>query len=151
MGTEEPQTRPNARTGEGEEETQPSGMNYLPDTDVLINALQHAQGWDRRLAELVRQGAGLACCAVTVAELLSGVHPAQLDAVEAFLGGLRWLETTPAIARRAGRLRYQYARRGTQLGLADTLIAATAMEYGLTLITGNRRHFPMPELWILPA
>lgn len=36
------------------------------------------------------------------------------------------------------------------LSLLDTLIAATALEYGLTLITANRRHFPMPDLLLYP-
>jgi predicted nucleic acid-binding protein len=30
------------------------------------------------------------------------------------------------------------------------LIAATALEHGLTLITHNRKHFPMPELSFHP-
>jgi predicted nucleic acid-binding protein len=50
------------------------------------------------------------------------------------------------MARQAGRWRHDYARRGVTLALPDLLIAATAVEYGLTLITDNRKHFLMPEL-----
>lgn len=43
-------------------------------------------------------------------------------------------------------LRNEAARRGTTLALADVIVAATALEYGLTLMTDNRKDFPIPEL-----
>jgi predicted nucleic acid-binding protein len=54
------------------------------------------------------------------------------------------------VAQRAGALRYEWARKGITLALTDTMIAATALQYGLTLITDNRKDFPMPELTIHP-
>ncbi len=51
---------------------------------------------------------------------------------------LRWSGTTPR-----GRLRFEYARQGLALSLPDMLIAATAPEYGLTLITDNQKQFPI--------
>ena len=50
------------------------------------------------------------------------------------------------MSQRAGRIKYEWARKGHSLSLADVLIAATALHYGLTLITDNVKHFPMPEL-----
>lgn len=41
-----------------------------------------------------------------------------------------------AIAERAGRL-----RRGSRMRTPDALIAATALEHGLALVTRNRRDF----------
>lgn len=63
---------------------------------------------------------------------------------------LSWYHATPSIARRAGRLRYEFGRQGLTIGLPDLLIAATALEYGLTLITENRKHFPMADLSLYP-
>ncbi len=123
---------------------------YLPDTNVLIDTLNGKRGQKEMLMNLVRQGHRLACCAVTVSELFSGIRPADLPKVETFISALSWQPTTPAIARRAGRWRHDYARQGVVLALADTLIAATAVEYGLTLITNNRKHFPMSELLLHP-
>jgi predicted nucleic acid-binding protein len=115
---------------------------FLPDTNILINALNGKRGHKELLNSLVLAGHRLACCAVTISELFSGIKPGDMAKVEAFVSGLLWYRTTPAIARQAGRWRYEYARRGVTLVLPDTLIAATALEYGLTLITNNQKYFP---------
>jgi len=39
---------------------------------------------------------------------------------------------------------------GRTLTLADTVIAAVAMERGCAVMTDNRRDFPMPELQLYP-
>ena len=119
---------------------------YLPDTNVLVDALNGKRSQKEMLANLILQGHQLACCAVTLSELFSGIRAADIHKVEEFVSALRWHQTTPTIARRAGRWRHDYAGQGVTLALADTLIAATAVEYGLTLITNNGKHFPMPEL-----
>jgi predicted nucleic acid-binding protein len=36
------------------------------------------------------------------------------------------------------------------LPLTDALIAATAVEHNATVVTGNVRDYPMPEVSILP-
>lgn len=123
---------------------------YLPDTNVLIDAFRNKR--DRRilLSRLISEGHTLACCDVTVAEVYAGMQSHEAEATDAFLSALVWYQTNRAIARRAGRLRFEYARQGRTLSLADTLIAATAIEHGLTLITANVKDFPMPELSLYP-
>lgn len=123
---------------------------YLVDTNILINALNQKRGHHELLNGLVNQGNRLACCTVILGELFTGIRPADLGKVEQFVSLLAWYGATPAIARRAGRLRFDYARQGVMLSLLDMLIAATALEHGLTLLTANRKHFPMPELALHP-
>ena len=123
-------------------------MTYLPDTNILINALNNKRGHRELLMQFVDQGHRLACCTVVVAELFSGVKPADLAKIEEFVSLLVWYPATPAIARRAGRWRFDWARQGITLSLADTLIAATAAEHRLKLITNNQKHFPMPDISI---
>ena len=72
--------------------------------------------------------------------------PHEAPHTDEFLSAFVWYGSSRGIARRAGRLRFEYARQGITLALADTLIAATVLEHDLTLITDNRKHFPMPEL-----
>jgi len=52
------------------------------------------------------------------------------------------------IAKLAGELRQKYAKKGKTLATADVIIAATAITYGLTLITKNVKHYPFSELEI---
>jgi predicted nucleic acid-binding protein len=46
----------------------------------------------------------------------------------------------------AGKLKSHWAKRGRTLTLADTVIAAIAIEERCALLTDNRKDFPMPEL-----
>ena len=68
----------------------------------------------------------------------------------ALLDALRSLAVGPSVADRAGRLIYEYAREGIQFSVPDALIAATAIEHELTLVTTNPGHFPIPELDVEP-
>jgi len=54
---------------------------------------------------------------------------------------VQWIEVDPPIADRAGALCAELERKGKPLDLHDVLIAATAFERNLTLVTRNTRHF----------
>lgn len=123
---------------------------YLPDTNVLVDALNGKRGCRELLRDLVFRGHQLACCDITLAEVYAGMRPHEAKRTDAFLDSLAWHETSRKIARRAGGLLFEWAREGITLSLTDALIAATALEHGLTLITQNRKHFPMPELSLYP-
>jgi len=63
----------------------------------------------------------------------------EVDLLTRFEG--RILPVTSAIADRWGRLDGQCQLKGTPLNTADGLIAATALEDDMTVITRNVRHF----------
>ncbi len=100
--------------------------DVLLDTDVLID---HMRG-RRHLAT-----DKTAVSVVTRSELFAGDERHEA-AVEALLEDCEEIEVSPEIARRAGRI-----KRQTGLQIADAMIAATALERGLPLMTRNRRHF----------
>jgi hypothetical protein len=55
-----------------------------------------------------------------------------------------------AAGEHAGRLRNFWAKKGRVIALPDIIVAAIAIEQGCTLLTDNRRDFPMPELKLYP-
>jgi predicted nucleic acid-binding protein len=74
------------------------------------------------------------------------MRPHEEQRTEAFLGSLQCHDITGAAGRVAGKLKSHWAGKGHTLTLADTIVAAVALEHGCTLMTDNRRDFPMPEL-----
>lgn len=104
-----------------------SVTEVLVDTDVLVDHL-------RARARLPIAG-HFAYSVVSRFELFAG-RATDEDAVNALLQPHREIAVDRAIAERAGRL-----RRDERLEAADALIAATALEYHLALVTRNRRDF----------
>jgi len=119
---------------------------YLLDSDIIIDALNGRRGRPLALQRLVGTGSVLACCAVNVAEIYAGMRPHEETRTRAFLDSLLCYPITKEVAQEAGLLRRTWAQQGTTLGLTDTMIAAVALLNGLPLITGNAKHYPMPEL-----
>jgi predicted nucleic acid-binding protein len=121
-------------------------MLLLLDTSVLIDVLRLRRGRRELLAGLAREGHTLATTALNVAEVYAGMRPEEQAQTEAFLGALDCYELTASAGRLAGSLKNKWAKKGRTLTLADTIIAAIALERGCALMTDNRKDFPMPEL-----
>lgn len=105
----------------------------LVDTDVFVDHL-------RGVRKLTAGRHRLHYSVITRCELLAGDVGSAL--VKRLLDPFRELAVSRDVAERAGRI-----RRETGLAVPDALIAATAIERGLTLVTRNRRHFdPVKQL-----
>ena len=125
-------------------------MTYLLDSSVLIDALNGRNVRIQFLEQLSQQNILLACCAVNVTELYMGMRPGEEAKTEKFLRSLEFYPVTWEVAQLAGDLFRQWRRKGQTLGLADVTVAAVAFVHKLVLVTDNHKHFPMPELKILP-
>jgi predicted nucleic acid-binding protein len=125
-------------------------MNILLDTTVLIDVLRNRRNRRALLAQLIEQGHILATAALNIGEVYSGMRPAEASQTAAFIDNLQCFPITATIARRAGSLRYESSLKGLTLSLADMIVAATALEHSLTLITDNRKDFPIKELLFHP-
>lgn len=111
----------------------------LVDTDVFIDHLRGAT----RFAP----GEARVCYSVvTRCELFAGSRVDE-SAVRRLLAPFTEIPVDRSIAERAGRI-----RRETGVRIADALIAASALESGLAVLTRNLRHFrDVPELEIRSA
>lgn len=123
---------------------------YLLDSNILIDLLHGRQGRDKLVRNLILKKERLICCAVTVAELYSGILPKDVPKLEKLFRSLEYFDLTSDVARRAGLLRGDYRRKGITLSLADATLAALAMAEEMVLVTANRKDFPMPELALYP-
>jgi tRNA(fMet)-specific endonuclease VapC len=122
----------------------------LLDSSVIFDHLNGRFGRTEFLDHLVEQGHVLACCSVNITEVYAGLRPGEEDKTGAFLNSLEYLPVTPAIARQAGLLRRDWQKKGQTLSYSDVTIAAVALGGQVPLLTGNRKHFPMPELQLIP-
>lgn len=83
----------------------------------------------------------LGTAAINIAEVYAGMRAGEEAKTESLLSNLECYPLTAAVARRAGTLKYESARRGQTLSLADMIVAATALENDLVLVTDNRKDF----------
>ena len=66
------------------------------------------------------------------------------------MDSLECLPVTSALAKHAGLLRRDWRKKGHTLSYTDVTIAAVALRNEVSLVTDNLKHFPMPELRLLP-
>jgi tRNA(fMet)-specific endonuclease VapC len=82
---------------------------------------------------------------ITLLEIVKGYQKVQReDRIKQFLtlaSAVEWLTLDLASAEIAGRILGELERTGHPIGRADPLIAAIALQYDLTLVTGNTRHY----------
>jgi predicted nucleic acid-binding protein len=125
-------------------------MDLLLDTSVLIDALRSRNARRQLLARLVNEGHHFSTTALNIAEVYAGIRPGENELTGALLDSLECHELTASSGRRAGLLKNEWARKGRTLSLADTIIAAIAIDKECSLMTDNRKDFPMPELNLYP-
>jgi len=124
-------------------------VKLLLDTSVMIGALRHRRGWRELLRSLLEQGHELAYGEINVAELYSGMRPAEAQTKAEFIDNLEYIQIGREAARRAEELKWDGQRRGKTLSLPDTTIVAVALSHNLALATDNVKDFPMSELRFL--
>ena len=123
---------------------------YLFDTTVPISYTRRRPWVIELVEQLLSEDHQVGICAIGIAEFYSNVRPHEMEQAERLIARLDYFDITADMAVAAGVFRYGYARRGTTLTATDTITAAVAIANGATLVTNNLRHFPMPELRLLP-
>ena len=122
----------------------PNGL--LLDTDILIDYLRG----NEQAVEFLENLSAPVLSSISVGELYSGVREGkETAALEEFLEGFEIIPVTSEIAKKGGLLCRDF-RKSNGVGLADAMIAATALAHDLNLASLNVKHYPMFEAPVVP-
>ena len=116
------------------------------DTDIVSEVFRAKNPRVVEHAEAYRETVGpLTMSAVTLMEVIKGLHKrGRQDLFDRLLAqalDVQVLPFTGSTAHIAGRIYAELEQSGETIGRADPMIAATAIDQDLTLITGNAAHF----------
>lgn len=120
-------------------------MGVVLDSSVVIDLLR---GYipDPSLLSQAREPVMIS--STTVHEVLYGLRDGEEETTNAVLEAFAVIPLGIAEAGLSAQWRRRYKSQGITLAITDTMIAATAALRGLPLLTGNVKHFPMPELQV---
>lgn len=120
----------------------------LVDTDVAIDFLRR-HDYARKLLEHWAGEGLLAISTLTHLEIYQGMKASEEQATNVFLDGLVSVAVDVPIARRAGRMLAEIRAKGVTVGIADAIIAATALHLNAPLLTNNVEHYPFTDLKVV--
>ena len=113
---------------------------FLLDTDVLVDFLR---GYGKAVAFINAQSSRVILSSIVVAELYAGVKgDAEQAALENFISLFRIVPVSAEIAKAGGLYKRDYGK-SHGVGLADAILAATAVAENAVLKTLNTKHYPM--------
>ena len=133
-------------------------MAVLVDSSVLIDIERRRQSLDS--LEAIANEEPIALAAISVSELLVGVHRAETEErarsraafVEDVVSRFTVISFDLATARIYGQITAGLMSAGQTIGAHDVLIAATAIAHGYTVLTHNLRDFRrIPNLEVRQA
>ena len=116
-------------------------MKLVVDTSIIIDKLRGGGKWDGLVAELKKKDAEFLLPSIVIFEIFSGQSSKDkrtINKITGLLSYFRLVDLTSEIAQKAGEI---YRDNDSTLGVADYVIAATAMEVGAQVVTLNQKHF----------
>jgi predicted nucleic acid-binding protein len=119
-------------------------VSFLVDSDWIADYLKGRPDTVATLQSLA--GEGLAVSIISYGEIYEGIlfggnRTQHERGFQAFLRGVQLLPLNRSIMRRFAQIRGDLRSQGRLIGDPDILIAATALQYHLTLLTRNVRDF----------
>jgi tRNA(fMet)-specific endonuclease VapC len=130
---------------------EPADVGLILDSSVVI-AGERRSHTVRQILEQFRSDYGeteIGLSVVTIVELIHGVQRAGTEErrqrrqafVDELVRDVPVHPVTLEVARLAGRIEGDQAAHGVTIAFEDLLIAATALQLGFGVVTGNVRHF----------
>lgn len=127
--------------------------NVIVDTDIISYFFRSEKKVVEKINNHILNGGSIYLCAVTFYELKNGLiykdSKNMLDKLQTFVEVHNVLPLTHKGADISARIYSDLRKSGVTIGHTDILIAGTAIENDLILITNNTKHFsPISELEI---
>lgn len=123
-------------------------MNYLPDTNILVNYFR-GKDPERDLFTKVISSNNLYISVITIAEILAGAPDQEVKDLHELLSASNVVVANQEVAAIAGNYRRQFSRKTKKVYLMDCFIAASCKSQNLTLITNDKKDFPMKDIKII--
>ncbi|MDN5345114.1 MAG: hypothetical protein PWQ18_1228 [Clostridia bacterium] len=123
----------------------------LLDTGPIIAHLRNLAGM-MELFNFLVDGGQLAVAAVSVTEIWQGAREREIEPTRQFFAGIKVIPLDEKLATKAGLLARALRAQGFTTSLADAVIAATALQLQVPLLTTNPKHFTIItglEVWDL--
>src|SRR3954453_23326490 len=110
-------------------------MKYLLDADPLIDYIQDRGNARPRITAMMEQDEEVAVCAITVAEVYSGLSDKRRDIWESWIITLSYWHIGYDVSFQGGRYRKTGSAAGRTLAVTDSLLAALARDKDAVLLT----------------
>jgi tRNA(fMet)-specific endonuclease VapC len=119
------------------------------DSTFLVDVLRGERTVEELLGEVDTSGPPFVT-SVTIMELYEGIYLAESTEreraiVEELLDGINEIPFDRACAKRAGQINAELVSTGQPVDETDVMIAATALDYDLPVVTRNVDHFDRIE------
>lgn len=124
--------------------------DYLLDSGILIRHLRGYKGYPE-LVDRLTDDADIYISVMTRFEVVRGMRDHERETTFNLLESLGTIVVSNEIADVAGELVRSCRAKGITLGEADALVAATAMQHNLALVTTNAKHFSMHKMIVFEA
>jgi len=122
-------------------------MTYLPDTNILIYALSGKEPYQTSANAWIEDHQ-LVLSSIVIAEYLSNTTRSEELSFHKLMKTCRVLPVDADVAIQAAAYRKQFTRKQKKVWLIDCLIAATCKVYGATLVTYDKKDYPMKDIKI---
>ncbi|MDP1991858.1 MAG: type II toxin-antitoxin system VapC family toxin [Syntrophales bacterium] len=120
----------------------------LIDSDILIDHLRKEQSALDYIRQKIDAGSPLFISVISRIEILSGARKGEDETIQSLFDILTSVNVDLAIADEAGEYLRKF-RKSHALSIGDAVIAATAKEMGMNLVTRNIKHYPMRDVEIV--
>lgn len=123
----------------------------LVDTDIVIHLLKKHEPTIERFVSLLEESTSILLSPIVTAEVYAGAFVREYKQIETLFAMCVPIEIDTSTGQAAGLYAARYRKSHQGISLEDFLLAASARQHRCPLWTGNRKHYPMDDIELLPA